>query len=67
MNLNSSAVRKVSIGDKVRLPVRMDKGTVTMEGTVIYIHPKGRFFRVEFETESGCLRESYAFAGPIDT
>ena len=34
-----------------------------LTGTVIYIHPKRRFFRAEFENELGDkIREAYIFA-----
>lgn len=30
-------------------------------GTVVYIHPKHRFYVVEFTFESGAIREAYPF------
>lgn len=30
-----------------------------MEGTVVYIHPKGRFHVVEFQLPGGKVRESF--------
>lgn len=32
----------------------------TYDGTVIYIHPLGRFHVVAFETAGGTIRESFA-------
>ena len=50
----------LSVGDKVRLPVE-PTGKV-FEGTVIYIHPKRWFFRVEYVMELGDrIRERYVF------
>lgn len=60
----------IKVGDKViRVPQfgEMPKGSSTtvlrrtpMRGTVVYIHPKGRFHVVEFENERGQkLRESF--------
>lgn len=50
----------LSVGDKVRLPVEPTGKEFT--GTVIYIHPKRRFFRGEFVTELGDrIREAYLF------
>ena len=50
--------RRLAIGDKVRLPVV--PFTTPLSGTVIYIHPKRRFFRVEFENVLGDLGGQYA-------
>ena len=52
----------VKIGDKVaRRPVSFsdsaEKGAKTLRGTVVYVHPKGRFHVVEFEKG---IRESFA-------
>ena len=53
--------RGLRIGDKVTLPVV--PFTTPLSGTVIYIHPKRRFFRVEFTNELGDkIREGYIFA-----
>lgn len=35
------------------------KGRVKMTGTVVFIHPRGRFHTVEFKTRGGVLRESF--------
>ena len=53
--------RRLSIGDKVTLPVVPFNDP--LKGTVIYIHPKRRFFRVEFTNDLGDkIREGYIFA-----
>ena len=31
----------------------------TLEGTVVYIHPQGRYHTVEFQTSGGPIRESF--------
>ena len=31
----------------------------TAEGTVVYIHPKGRYYTLEFRFQSGTFRESF--------
>lgn len=57
----------MKIGDKVsRIPVTfmsVDKGqkirTRRKTGTVVYIHPKGRYHTVEFDTNGGPIRESF--------
>ena len=47
-------------GDNVRLPVEPTGKEFT--GTVIYLHPKKRFFRAEFVMELGDrIREAYVF------
>lgn len=59
------------IGQKVtRWPVgfceRSEEGNKTpkpLKGTVIYIHPKGRFHTVEFELRGGKIRESFCGVG----
>ena len=50
----------LSVGDKVRLPVEPTRKA--FECTVIYIHPKRWFFRVEYVMELGeRIREGYVF------
>lgn len=36
----------------------------TMEGYVVYIHPKGRFHVVAFPTKGGFIRESFQGVNP---
>lgn len=31
----------------------------TMNGKVVFVHPTGRFYTVEFETKHGKIRENY--------
>lgn len=57
----------MEIGDRVRRePVTFmlseEKGPghrPTVEGTVVWIHPKGRFHTVEFHTPGGPVRECF--------
>ena len=52
--------QSLQVGDKVRLPV--EPTGKEFSGTVIYIHPKRRFFRAEFITELGDrIHEAYVF------
>lgn len=30
-----------------------------LRGTVVYIHPRGRYYTVEFETRGGLIKESF--------
>lgn len=50
----------VKIGDivheRLQLETKTDK---SYEGTVIYIHPKGRFYRAEFQLPFGKVREAF--------
>ena len=48
---------KVNVGD--RLSERIEEIGKTLTGTVIYVHPKGRFCTVEFKTRTGSFRESF--------
>lgn len=41
------------IGDKPGIKKRPEKGTVA------WVHPKGRFYMVEFQFASGVIRECY--------
>ena len=55
---------KVKIGDTVkRKPTTFSKteetGKMTMEGTVIYVHPEERFHVVEFGKGNHKVRESF--------
>ena len=50
----------VEIGEQVVEKIHLDKQQVLeKEGTVIWIHPKGRFYRVRFEGKRGPVTESY--------
>lgn len=55
----------MKIGQKVtRYPVSFSepdgkKGRKPMTGTVVYIHPLGRFHIVEFELRGGKVQESF--------
>ena len=63
-NRHAEAVATVRVGDKVvRHPYTMlekseqkEGSSVTLRGTVIYIHPRGRFHVVEFPKG---IRESF--------
>ncbi len=57
----------MKIGDIVRQKSSTMKGDFNfsasektpMEGKVIYIHPQGRFYTVEFSLRGGKVRESF--------
>lgn len=56
----------MQVGDKVRkvpshaLPEEGHRHTTPVEGTVIWVHPKGRFYVVAFPVPGGgTIRESY--------
>lgn len=54
----------VQLGERVRripgtLSCTVDRSARPMEGKVVYIHPKGRFHTVEFQTMGGPVRESF--------
>lgn len=40
-------------------------GSCMMTGTVVYIHPEGRFFTLRFDFERGSFRQSYMIRGRI--
>ena len=58
----------VSVGDRVRARINygMEGGGLlpAEEGTVVYVHPEGRFYTVEFTFPKGRFRESYWLAPP---
>ena len=56
------ALRKtVEIGQKVveKITTGQNPAFVVATGTVIWIHPKGRFYRVKFVQPGGTCIESY--------
>lgn len=59
----------VKLGDKLwgRVEYGMSGGSMLpMElGTVVYVHPEGRFFTLEFRFEKGAFRQSYPIKGRI--
>jgi len=63
---------KVELGETVHEHIMFDSSMPSRElyeGTVIYIHPEGRFYRVEFQLEGGTVREAYPLgvAGNTET
>jgi len=51
----------VEIGDTVfeRLQIGESRTTKPYKGTVIYVHPKNRFYRAEFKMPNGIIREAF--------
>lgn len=50
----------IKIGGKVIKPITIDKSTTRpLSGVIVYIHPEGRYYTAEFETDGGKLRESF--------
>lgn len=56
------------LGEPMTLPVELGfespytnkaKRMRPLEGTVVYIHPEGRYFTLEFHTGKGRFRQSY--------
>ena len=61
----------IQIGDKVKRKVNIydpDRGTgglgakLTVEATVVYIHPQNRFYTLRFDLPGGSYRETEYFA-----
>lgn len=51
----------VNVGDIVfhRLVMGDTRSIKEYKGTVIYVHPKKRFYRAEFPMECGVIREAF--------
>ena len=53
----------MQVGDRIkaRITYGMEGGTLlpSEEGTVVYIHPEGRFYTLQFTFPRGSFRESY--------
>lgn len=55
----------MKVGDKVTKPMKWTEvGRTVVErksakGRVIFVHPKGRFYTVEFRVGGGTIRETY--------
>lgn len=54
----------VEVGQKFRVQPAFTKGPVGMEntsktGTVVYVHPQGRYAVLEFKGENGKAREAF--------
>ena len=58
-------IHGLRVGDTVRMPMSFQSSRRLMEGKVVYIHPKLRFFTVEFTGENYRIRESYCAYGPV--
>ena len=52
---------QVKIGDKVT--ERAETIGRTLTGVVVYIHPEGRYYTVEFKNGEGHFRESFVGQG----
>ena len=60
-------MKRMKLGDRIDLPVypKVNEAVLSL-GEVVYIHPKKRFFTLEFTTDRGRkIRESYIPRGPI--
>ena len=57
-------INALEIGDEVSVPISGIGSSDLHRGKVVYVHPKKRFFTVEFE-ETG-IRESYCAYGPLN-
>lgn len=51
----------VNVGDTIyeRLQIGESRTTRPYKGTVIYVHPKKRFYRAEFQMPNGIIREAF--------
>lgn len=62
---------KHKIGDKVTEicyngTVAMSRNRTRDEGTIVYIHPYGRFYTVEFNYNGNRVRESYTVRSDVN-
>lgn len=61
----------MNVGDKVRKPIEygMSGGTLLgpVPGTVVYVHPSGRWYTAEFKLDGGTVRESFLTMQLTDT
>lgn len=57
------------IGDEIlaRIEFGMSGGSCLppARGRVVYVHPKGRFYTLEFRYEKGSIRQSYPIRGRL--
>lgn len=52
------------VGDRKTQQMHIGEGRpITKSGRVVYIHPRRRFYVLEFEFEKGNVREAYLFNG----
>jgi hypothetical protein len=56
-------ITKLQIGDTVTVPVNSWTSLPPQKGKVVYIHPKRRFFTVQFDNG---IKESYCAHGSLD-
>ena len=58
----------MNIGDRIPCKVRFgeeqDSKYTQQTGTVVYIHPEGRYYTCEITVEGGTFRESYIVNNP---
>lgn len=57
----------IALGDRITAMVEfgMAHSPMPMPGEVVYIHPEGRYFTLEFETAKGRFRQAYVLRGRI--
>lgn len=62
------ANENVKVGDIVQERLQFDtKSNTPYKGKVIYVHPKGRFYRAEFKLARGKVTEAFLMARPDQT
>ena len=57
-------INALAVGDEVCVPINCIPSIPKQLATVVYVHPKKRFFTVEFKDTK--IRESYCAHGPLD-
>lgn len=57
----------ISLGDRITAMVEfgMAHSPMPLPGVVVYIHPEGRYFTVEFTTDKGSFRQAYILTGRV--
>ena len=61
MRVGDTVIKTIScsISSRSGMGATWEEEQIEYEGKVIYVHPKGRFYTVEFTLPFGTIRESY--------
>lgn len=59
MKVEDKGYRGVKIGDRVKRKCGYRPGTESIDGIVVYVHPKGHYHVVEFKFAGGSFCEGF--------
>ena len=67
IKVGDTVKKRISCSDTSGTMGALDMERVVRTGKVIYVHPRGLFYTVEFNLPAGTIRESYRGGEEVDS